>query len=47
MDSLSEDGGRPGIPTPAPPALNRCDDLDPPVRHVAIAMNSHMTHTLT
>ena len=33
--------------TPASPALNRCDDLDPPVRHVTIPVNSHMTHTLS
>ena len=33
--------------TPAPSLLNRCDDLDTPVPHVIIPMNSHMTHTLS
>jgi hypothetical protein len=29
------------------PALCRCDDLNPPVRHVTIPMNSHMTDILS
>jgi hypothetical protein len=33
--------------TPAPPPLNRCDDLNPLVRHVIIPVNTHMTHNLT
>src|SRR5579863_949759 len=32
--------------TPASPPLNRCDDLNPSVRHGSIPMNTHMTHTL-
>src|SRR5262249_25415129 len=31
--------------TPAPPPLNRCDDLNLPIRHVTIPMNTHMPHT--
>jgi hypothetical protein len=27
--------------------VNRCDDLDPPLRHLTIPMNTHITHTLT
>ena len=30
--------------TPPSSTLNRCDDLNPLVRHVTIPMNSHMTH---
>jgi len=33
--------------TPAPPPLNRCDDLYALIRHVIIPRNSHMTHILT
>src|SRR5215471_21338641 len=33
--------------TPAPPPLNRCDDLNLPIRHVIIPVNTHITHTLT
>src|SRR6266849_2373306 len=29
-----------------PVTLDRCDHLDPPIRHVTIPVNSHMTHTL-
>src|SRR5215472_15541526 len=33
--------------TPAPPPLNRCNDLNLPIRHVIIPVNTHMTHNLT
>jgi hypothetical protein len=36
----------PSPPSSTSPALNRCDDLNSPVRHVTIPMNSQMTHTL-
>src|SRR6266699_1129386 len=32
---------------PAPPSFNRGDDLNAPVRHVTIPMNTHMTHTIS
>jgi len=34
----------PARPPPAPRELDRCDDFDPPVRHVTIPKRNHMTH---